>query len=551
MSLPDASRQEIPAETIRIAQASFPKGNKLMRVRERFGPLFEREDFQDLYSWKGERGVPPEILASVTVLQYIEGLSDREAAEQVRGRIDWKYLLGLEITYAGFDHSALGEFRTRLQENQAATRLFEKPLFRMRESGLVKERGKQRTDSTHVLGVIHSLNRLELVGESLRQALNHLSIEGRGWLTSWVPTDWIERYGSRIEEAKLPTEESERKELVVTIGEDGLTLLSKLYDEKTPDYLKQLPAVEVLRQVWLQQYEMKEDKIGWREAGNTPPADRMINSPYDPEARFSRKRTTTWTGYKVHLTESCEPALPHLLTHIETTPATEPDCHTLPTIQDALAQKKLLPSEHLIDSGYVDTNNVVESQLQHQVELVGPMRPDTSWQARQQTGYDIANFLIDWENQSVTCPQGKTSHVWSPSQSSPTPSISVRFRKQDCLACPVRTLCTQAESDPRGLHLQPSQKAYQTLQQARFDQLQPEFKERYKLRAGIEGSISQGVRSFQLRRTRFIGHAKTKLQHLATATAINFSRLADWFANQNFAQTRSSPFAELAPFLPT
>lgn len=549
MSLSIESRTEIPAETIRVARASFPKGNKLMLLRDQFGPLFEPEDFSDLYSWKGQAGIDPVILATVNILQYVESLSDVGAAEQVRARIDWKYLLGADLDYAGFAASDLSEFRSRLLAHEAAERLFEKPLARMKALGLVKEGGQQRTDSTHVLAAIRTLNRLELVGETMRHTLNQLALEGRAWLTNWVPSEWFERYASRIEEGKLPQDESKRKALAQTIGEDGQDLLKRLYDEQTPDFLRQVPAVQVLRLVWLQQYQVVDDQIGWRLAGNVPPAEIMINSPYDPEARFSRKRTTTWTGGKAHLTESCDPDRPHLLTHIETSMATEPDFQTLPKIHTALAQKGLLPAEHTLDAGYMTINNFVESHAHHGVELVGPMRPDTSPQARAQNGYDLAHFVVDWQAQTVTCPQGNTSTVWSPSTNRQgDASISVRFRKQDCLDCPVRSLCTSAPNAPRGLHLQATALKQQTLQQARLDQQQPAFQERYRRRAGVEGSISQAVRSFELRQARFIGHAKLHLQHLATGAALNFARLAAWFRNPKHAQTRTSSFAELAPF---
>ena len=238
MSLTVETSKEIPATTAQVARASFRKGNKLMTLRDKFGPMYREEDFQDLYSWKGSEGISPVILASVTALQYMEGLSDQAAAEQVCARIDWKYLLGLDLDYAGFDASVLSEFRKRLIEKQADERLFEKPLSRMREVGFVKERGQQRTDSTHVLAAIRSLNRLELAGETVRQALNHLAVVGSNWLASWAPAEWIEHYSSRIEDAKLPKKESERKALIQTIGEDGTKLLTALYDEKTPDYLK-------------------------------------------------------------------------------------------------------------------------------------------------------------------------------------------------------------------------------------------------------------------------------------------------------------------------
>lgn len=547
MSLGIEVETEIPAETAQLGKACCGKKNRLVSLRDAFGPLFQKADFADLYSWKGEVGIAPELLASITVLQHAEKLSDSQAVLMVCTRIDWKYLLGLPLNYAGFDSSVLSEFRDRLLSHGVSERLFDLPLRHMKALGLLHERGKQRTDSTHVLAAIRTLNRLELVGETLRHALNQLAIVAPNWLTHWLPDEWIERYASRSEEAKFPQAESQRQRLMQTIAADGRQLLTQLLHGNSPDFLKQLPVVHLLWRLWIEQFEEVAGQLCWRQRGNLPPAAQMINSPYDPEARFSRKRNTTWTGYKVHLSESCDAERPHLLTHVETTPATEPDCQTLPKIHAALAEKALLPAEHLLDAGYVDLNNVCDSRQFHQVELVGPMRPDSSPQAKQQTGYDIAHFLVDYATKTVTCPQGKHSVVWSPSTNNAgAQSITVRFAKQDCLACPVRTLCTSSKAGVRGLRLQSTQDKHQTLQQARVEQLTPDFEQRYQERAGIEGTISLAVRSFTLRRTRFIGETKTKLQHLAAGSAINFSRLATWFQGRPRMTTRVSALAALA-----
>lgn len=547
MSLGIEVETEIPAETAQLVKECCGKKNRLVTLRDAFGPLFQKEDFADLYSWKGEVGIAPELLASITVLQHAEKLSDSQAVLMVCTRIDWKYLLGLPLNYAGFDSSVLSEFRDRLISQGVSERLFDLPLRHMKELGLLHERGKQRTDSTHVLASIRSLNRLELVGETLRHGLNQLAIVAPNWLAHWLPDEWIERYASRIEEAKFPQAESQRQILMQTIAADGRHLLTQILNGNSPDFLKQLPVVRLLWRLWIEQFEAVAGKLCWRQSGNLPPAAQMINSPYDPEARFSRKRNTTWTGYKVHLSESCDEELPHLLTHVETTPATEPDCQTLPKIHAALAEKTLLPAEHLLDAGYVDIDNVCDSRLSHQVELVGPMRPDSSPQAKQQTGYDIAHFLVDYATKTVTCPQGKHSTVWSPSTNKAgAQSITVRFAKQDCLDCPVSALCTSSKAGVRGLRLQSTQDKHQTLQQARVAQLTPGFEKRYQDRAGIEGTISLAVRSFTLRRTRFIGETKTKLQHLAAASAINFSRLANWFQGRPRTTTRLSALAALA-----
>ena len=547
MSLESQVGNGIPDETVKVAKACCGKKNQLVTLRDRFGPLFRNSDFRDIYSWKGSRGIAPEILASVTVLQHVEKLSDSQAATMVQTRIDWKYLLGVELDYAGFDSSVLSEFRDRLLANEASERLFELPLQHMKELGLVKERGRQRTDSTHVLASIRILNRLELVAETLRYSLNQLAVVAPHWLTEWLPDEWLERYGSRMEEAKFPHEESQRQRLMQTIAEDGLHLLSRLLDNHSPTFLKQLPVVHLLWRLWIEQYEQVAGKIAWRQAGNLPPAALMINSPYDAEARFSRKRNTSWTGYKAHVSETCDEELPHMLTHVETTPATEPDCQTLATIHQALAKKGLLPAEHLIDAGYVDIDNVLDSRELHQVEIVGPMRPDSSPQAKQNAGYDIAHFLVDYSTKTVTCPQGKHSVLWSPSTNkAAVQSLTVRFAKQDCAPCPVLAHCTSSKSAVRSLHLQPTHAKHQTLQQARVDQLSPAFENRYEDRAGVEGTISLAVRSYTLRRARFIGTAKTKLQHLAIGAAINVSRIAYWFQGRHRALTRVSSLAAFA-----
>lgn len=542
----ESKQIESVAETKRIAERCFPKGNGYMQLRAKYGALFADSDFADLYSWKGADGTSPGLLATVTILQYVEGLTDREAAEQVRSRIDWKYLLDKEITYAGFHYSILSEFRRRLVAAGAEERLFEIPLARMKELGLVRGGGRQRTDSTHILAQIRVLNRLELVGETLRQALNEVAILAPAWLKGWAPAAWYARYGTRIEEGRLPQEQSERELMVQIIGQDGYTLLSKLNEAEAPAYLLDSLAVQVLRMVWLQHYYGPEQGGAWRQKADLPPAHLMINSPYDTEAQFSRKRHITWTGYKAHLSESCDDERPHLITHVETTPATETDCVTLPTINGALIAKGLPPKEHLIDAGYMDILNLITSRDTHHIDLVGPVRPDTSWQTREQTGYGIAHFVIDWENQLVTCPQGKTSTVWShTTDKNGDASIAVRFHKHECLACPARTLCTHAKTEARGLHLQPTQTLHTTLQAARLHQLSDDFKQQYQPRAGIEGTLSQAVRAFALRRTRFIGQAKTRLQNLATATAINLSRLNHWWLAHEPALTRTSTFLEL------
>lgn len=164
------------------------------------------------------------------------------------------------------------------------------------------------------------------------------------------------------------------------------------------------------------------------------PAGLRFDSPYDPEAHFANKRSITWTGYKVHLTETCEDEEIHLITHVETTAAGITDSAFSTPIHDALAKKALLPSEHFLDSGHVDADLLVKSQFDLGIEVIGPMRPDSSWQVKADQGYDLTHFTIDWQAHQVVCPQGKLNTCWTLHLDAwGTPVISVKFSRTDCL----------------------------------------------------------------------------------------------------------------------
>ncbi len=225
MSLKPQPIGPVPEQTARVARAAFPKGNAFMRMRDELGVLWEDEDFSGLFPRRGQPALAPWRLALVTVMQFAENLPDRRAADAVRARIDWKYALGLELSDPGFDFSVLSEFRDRLLEGGAEELLLEKMLERFTERGWVKARGTQRTDSTHVLSAVRALNRIEIVGETMRAALNALAVAAPQWLREWAPEEWFSRYGRPVYE-DLPKGISARKEYAETVGKDGMLLLS-------------------------------------------------------------------------------------------------------------------------------------------------------------------------------------------------------------------------------------------------------------------------------------------------------------------------------------
>ena len=251
-------------------------------------------------------------------------------------------------------------------------------------------------------------------------------------------------------------------------------------------------------------------------------------------------------GYKVHLTESCEAELPLVITHVETTAAPVTDEAMTATIHAELERKHLVPAEHIVDTGYVDAQLLVESQRDYQINLVGPTRKDCRWQASQRTGFDASHFLIDWDQQQATCPEGHTSSSWTPVLDKwDNEIIQIRFSTIDCQPCPSRSLCTRSSRCVRRTVSIRPQEQYQALKQRREQEQTKDFIQLYTKRAGIEGTLSQGVRVMGLRRSRYIGQEKTHLQHIATAAALNMVRSRAWFNGLPRAQTRRSAFVRL------
>lgn len=537
----------VPDETARIAHAAFPQGHPSLRLADKLGPLFRDETFATLFPTHGQPAFAPWRLALVTILQFAEGLADRPAADAVRSRIDWKYVLRLELADPGFDASVLSEFRTRLIAGSAESLLLDTVLSWCREQKLLTARGRQRTDSTHVLAAVRALNRIEVVGETMRHVLNSLAVVAPEWLRQHARPDWVARYDRRAEDDRLPASNAARETLALTIGADGYTLLRTIYATSAPLWLREVPAVQTLRQVWVQHYQRVAGTVQWRATDNIPPATTFISSPYDRDAHYAKKRTTQWVGDKVHVTETCADDRPHLITDVETTPGPTADGEMTPVIHAALAERALLPAIHLVDTGFLDAALLVSSREDYQVELVGPTRSDYHWQAREGTGFAVAQFPVDWEQQHATCPAGHTSISWTPAVDKRTNQvIKIKFSSRDCRPCPHRSLCTRSQvKRPRRTITVRADAEFHALQAARQREGTAAFAAAYAKRAGIEGTLSRGIRTCRLRQIRYIGLAKTRLGHLLTAVALNFLRLGEWFADVPQAKTRRSPFVTL------
>lgn len=506
------------------------------------GDVFEDSDFEDLFPRKGQRGISPAILATIVVLQSTEGLTDRQAEEATRSRVDWKFALGLPLEHPGIEHTVISEFRTRLLQGGADLRLLDKLLDELKKRNLIKEKGRQRTDSTIVLSVARELNRLERIGETMRNALNGLFDEAPDFLRTVFKGEWHERYGRPFFNMRLPKDSKERDKLAETIGKDGIELLNAIDSHKSSEVLSRISEIEVLRKIWEQEFMIppNEPPRLFKPEEMKPSAER-IATPYDREARWSTKRNESWTGYKAHFTETCDEGLPQLITNVETTVATVPDHNMLAVIHESLKKRALLPNEHLVDRGYTNAESLVTSEKEYQVKVIGEITDDHSWQAELKHGFNKASFILDWEDKKAECPAGKTSMKWDTKENG---NHHVRFSQKDCGKCSFRESCTNKTNSGRQLNLLP-QEHEQALQAARARQKTEEFKKAYTQRAGVEGLISQAVMRCGLRRSPYVGLAKTGLHHVLIAVAINVTKFTEWCVGTKRAKTRKPRFAAL------
>jgi len=564
-----------PAPQLAEAVAAMYRGKRErplpVLVRDKLGEWLSDEQFAGAYGVRGKPGWPPSRLALVTIFQKAENLTDRQAAEYVRTRIDWKYALGLDLADPGFDHSILSEFRTRVAVGGLDQVVLDTLLERLATDGLVGAGATIRTDSTHVISAVRDLNRLELAGESVRACLEQLVVAAPQLVAQLLDDSWGTRYGARVDTWRIPTATARQHELALAYGRDGHTLLTAVYAAAASDpdlaFLARLRQVEVLRVVLVQNYLTVTDKQGREvitrreaEVEGLPPGRSRIASPYDTDARWGVKRDTFWNGYKVHVTETCDTAgpahdsdgdgdsatatPPHLIVNVETTDATVPDNQMTEPIHARLGQRGLLPGEHLVDSGYPSAQLLVSSQADYGITLVTPMLADTSPQARAGAGFDRTAFVIDFDAQHATCPQGRTSSSWNPVTQRGTPTIVITFSKTDCGPCPVRELCTTSASQRRQLTVHTRQ-VHQAQLTARATMDTKDFQARYALRAGVEATIRQGVAITRMRRARYRGLDKTRTEHTYAAVALNLIRLNAWWNGHPLDRTHTSHLSRL------
>ena len=561
MSLRPQPLSPVPENTTRVARAAFRRSNPYLLLRDRLGSVFADADFADLYPRRGQPAYAPWRLALVTLMQFREGLSDRQAADAVRGRIDWKHLLALELDDAGFDFSVLCEFRARLLEHEAAGRLLDRLLDAAREGRLLKARGRSRTDSTHVLAAVRALNRLELLGETLRAALNAIAAVAPDWLRALAPPEWHGRYDRRVEGARLPGSAPKRASYAIQTGADGFCLLDAVNGADAPESVRELPAIGVLRRVWARHFErvasgsgddgaggggdQAAGRVRLRPAQGRGPGDR-VESPYDTEVRFRSKHSTNWTGYMVHLTETCDAEAPRLIVHAEAVPA---------NVHEAMRDLRHPRRAGRQGAGPVRAPGLrgLRQRPSHRRRARAPWHRARRASA---TGPELAGagggrvprrrLHSGLGEPTGALPGGAHQHRLARAHQAILGPASHPSRLQPCglPSVPVAPALHAGAEPPARPPAAPRARGGRGGQGAAGDRGGPRTLPPAPRRGGHD--LARRVRAFGLRRARYRGLAKAGLQSIVTAAAIDLDRLAAWLDSRPLAPTRTSRFAALA-----
>ena len=490
---------EIPEETRRIVEPLLGEDSVYRLIGQEAEQIVGDEEFEAMYAEEGRPAVNAVVLAFITVFQFLEKLPDRAAARMAVMRLDWKYALRVAVNGEGFHYSDLCNFRKRLLLHGREGVVFERVVAYLRERGYVKAGGKQRTDSTHIVGQVIDLSRLEMVWETMRVALNALISSDAPWVLKWVPASFVQTYSVRRSDYQL--RDAEVAPALQTAGEEGQWLVNQILSTGSP-LLKALPEVALLQRVLSEQYAPNDEgQVQTRPAGQV--TGDVIASPHEPEARYGNKGNHEWIGYKLHVTETVDAELgARFITDVTITPAFIQDNTPVLDIQQHLTERQVPPAKQYVDQGYMSGANL-QASLDQAIDLRGFIRDGNVTKPQ---GFRLPDFTIDVANGQATCPAGREAVHWSPIDPKVKNNVAflVSFGKQ-CQTCPCfgPGLCTDKVAG-RTIALS---RHHDLIHARRLESKSVAFPQEMHQRAAIEGTLSELVRAHAARRV-LSWHAK-------------------------------------------
>lgn len=478
-------------------------------IQKEIAPLIKDTDFEDMYEGGGRPPISPKVMLLTLIMQFLERLSDRAAANNLKYRLDWKIAFGLPIDYPGIHNTTLVHFRDRLIENEKSSYAFDKILEHLVTIGLVKKGRKQRIDSTHVIGNVRELSRLELLHETLRLFCKDINIYRVHLDESLqnIQLLYVDKISTRgitnIQREKCITEAALSMKAFIEWGQ--ISIVSKEIIE--------LKSYEILGLVFTQNFEDKDP-----DSNQSPKLIKIatgkdhICSPHETDARYANKGGKGWIGYKSQVAETVGEDV-NFITHIEITDSTDHDSSAVSNFINEQEERNTIPSEVYGDTHY-NTEKNINSLEKKMIELKGPVAPAP----KKETNEKNKGFSLDQKKENVVCPTGTESKKMFIQKGG---KISASFPQEKCDKCERKEVC---QPELRGKRIAIRFES-DILKNRREAMLTEKFKVEMYQRNGIEGTISGLVRGQGMRRSRYRGKSKSFLQNKLIGASANISRL--------------------------
>jgi transposase len=524
VSLPEFSPQMDLFGIQHHREILFKEGDRYRLFSEKIYPLLvkARERLEGCYCLEnGRPGKEPVVLLGVSLLQFLERLPDRQAAEQMRYHVGWKYALNQELGDETFDSTVLVRFRERLLGHEEGRLVFEVVQEALMEAGLMPQRGRQRMDSTHVLGLVKRMSDLDCIRESVRMALEELDIE-----TFRRPEFWP-RLWERYVETRVDYRSTSKKlqEKLVEAGQDAWLLLQWMDGQKkTNKPFGQGPKSALLAQIFKERFDVSPGGVTEKQTVATA----HVENPHDPDAQYRKKGDKAWVGYVTQVAETVpekpmaagEPTT-SFITSIVTQQALGSDQAGMKQALEEQAQMGLeRPSELYVDAAYVTTKTLLVAE-QEQRALMGPAVPARGGKAADLT---IEDFDVNIAARQAICPAGHRSTQCSRIEDRWNGITEYRFEwSWRCKGCELRKRCLSSTQVHRTIRVTAN---HMILQARRREMKTTDFQEKMKRRRAIEGTLSELIRGYDIRHARYRGLTKVQLQNYFIGAACNVKR---WF----------------------
>lgn len=520
MSLPESGHQSLFAAGNEFPDL-LPQDDPMMIFAQKIFPSFSDEEFEECYSENGRPAISPSFLACVTLLQFREHMSDTEAAQAVIRRLDWKIALHLPVGQStSFDPSTLVYFRRRLKENGKMRLIFDKTIEIAKSLKLIKKRANQRVDATHVVSHVNRIATTDLLFRAVKCLAEEVEKKAPEFYEAELPEYLRERYENRFSSFGMSKEK--RADRMAEIVEDG-RLLASIIREDLPERIEEFEQLPIMETIFEENVVVTEksvdDKVVLEVEEITRPKQTVFD-PRDTSIQLGRKGKASWVGSKCHIVETAEAGKTNYITNMIYQTAHHHDRSVHETIRKENERLDLHPRKLFADTNYV-SGEAIKIARENGTELMGYMQGVGS---KREKEFLPDAFKIDMQNLTAVCPAGHRNR--SARIDGLRGDRTFTFDPQTCQSCGFFDRCVRSTSKKTKSRKLLVHEHYEYVRERRKQQKRSGFKKQMRVRAQVEGTISEAIRFHGLRFARYRGELGHELQFYLTGAAINMKRIA-------------------------